>query len=299
VKRVACVGIAVLDLVFRVDALPRAPGKHRAQARREVGGGVAATAAAAIERLGGRARFLGAVGDDATGARIVEDLARRGVDVEGVRRVAGRESPLSLVLVDASGERLIVNHASADLFERAAPLTPGEIGDVDAVLADMRWPGGAIPALEEARRRGRTALLDCDHDPSGRTALLASASHVVFSLPTLARFTGAENASDALRRARAHTDAWLAATDGANGVYWLEDGRLRHLPAFRVEAVDTLGAGDVFHGALALALAEARPLEEALRWASAAAALKCARFGGRDGIPERSEVDALAARSAA
>jgi len=90
----------------------------------------------------------------------------------------------------------------------------------------------------------------------------------------------------------ARTDAWLAVTLGDEGVVWLDDGgAVRTCPAFDVDVADTLGAGDVFHGAFALALAEERPIDEAVRRASAAAALKCTRFGGRAGIPTATEVD--------
>jgi sulfofructose kinase len=291
VKQVTCVGIAVLDLVFRVDSFPETPGKYRASERREVGGGVAATAAATVSSLGGRGVFVGCVGDDAEGERIVADLARYGVGTLCVRRVAGAQSPLSVVLVDAAGERTIVNHSSPGLFDEAAPLTESDLVGADAVLADMRWPSAAVVALDIARRRGLPAVLDCDHDPTDHPDVVAAASHAVFALPTLAAFVGAANPEAALHVASGLTGGIVVATDGGNGVHWLDGDRYRHLPAFRVDVVDTLGAGDVFHGVLALALAEGRPLESALRWASAAAAIKCTRFGGRAGIPARTEVD--------
>ena len=88
---------------------------------------------------------------------------------------------------------------------------------------------------------------------------------------------------------------FLAVTNGPDGVWWLENGRPRHLAAFPIVAVDTLGAGDTFHGAFALALAEGCDLDRAMRFAAAAAALKCTRFGGISGTPTRGEVDAFLA----
>jgi sulfofructose kinase len=288
---VGCVGIAVLDIVLNVPALPTAPGKYRATRRTEVGGGVAANAAATIAALGGDARFFGCLGDDEAGDRIAADLAAWGVAVGGVRRVVGEASPLSAVLVDADGERLIVNHAGAALFTDAAPVQPSELDGVDAVLTDMRWPGGAIPALRGAAAAGKPAIVDCDHDPAAVPGIIEAATHVVFALPTLCRLTGCEEPEDALRAAADHTPAWVAATAGSEGVYWLDSGRVHRGPAFPVNAVDTLGAGDVFHGAFALAVGEGRALPDALRWASAAAAVKCTRFGGREGIPHRNDLD--------
>ena len=94
-----------------------------------------------------------------------------------------------------------------------------------------------------------------------------------------------------LRRARELSPAWLAVTSSAEGVYWLDGDRVRHEPAFAVETVDTLGAGDIFHAAFALALAEGRDERAALRFANAAAALKCTRPGGGAGAPRRHEVE--------
>ncbi len=290
---VTCVGISVWDLVFRVDRFPAAPGKYRARERREVGGGVAANAAVTVAALGGDASLVSCVGDDPTGDRIVGDLVAHGVETRGVRRVADCESPCSAVFVDAAGERWIMNHASADLFDRAPVPTGAEFEDADAVLADMRWPDGAVAAFDAAGRRGVPAVLDCDHDPTGHPEVLKRASHAVFSLPTLAGYVGVDDPALALEAATAITDGMPIATDGSRGVYWWEDGACRHLPALEVEVVDTLGAGDVFHGAFVLALAEARPVADGLAWAGAAAALKCTGFGGRAGIPSRAEVDQL------
>ncbi len=267
---VVCVGIAVLDHVFQVSELPYRPGKHRAIQRRVVGGGVAANAAVTVARFGGRATFLGAVGDDVDGAQIVADLEGHGVGTEGIRCVAGQASPVSAVFVDQAGERLIVNHAGERLFIDAAPVRPEETIRADVVLTDMRWPSGSIAALE-------------------------AASHILFALPTLQRYAGRADIAPALRIAAARTGSWVAATAGDDGVWWLDADTVRHGAADPVDVVDTLAAGDVFHGAFALALAEARPPHLALRWAAAAAALKCTRFGGRDGIPTRKEVEAFVA----
>ncbi len=290
---ITTVGIAVLDVVMTVDHLPTEPGKYRATSTREIGGGVAANAAVAVAALGCDARFVGCVGGDPTGQRIVDGMEASRVDARRVRRVPRAASPLSFVLVDSSGERLIVNHSDPLLFEVGSPPSGDELAGSDAVLVDMRWPKGAIAALSAARLIGIPAIVDCDHDPTHNDgiSILAAASHIVFALPTLTEFTGADNPLEALRGVRSHTDAWVAATAGADGVYWLDDNGLRHMPAFQVDVVDTLGAGDVFHGAFAVALVEGKPTEDALRFASAASAIKCTRSGGRAGTPNRAEVE--------
>lgn len=288
---VVCVGIATLDRIASVARLPYGPGKYRARSRTLVGGGVAANAAVTIARQGGHARFFGVVGDDETGAAICRGLEDEGVDVSAVRVVEDRHSPESDVFIDDMGERLIVNHASDDLFDMAAPIDRHEIGTADAVLVDMRWPVGAIAALDAAESLGVPGIVDCDHDPADAPGVLEAASHVVYALPTLVAMTGEHDPAGALRSAAKRSNAWMATTAGAAGTYWIDDGAQHHEPATEVQAVDTLGAGDVFHGTFALALARGSTLPNAIDRASAAAALKCTRFGGRIGIPTHTELE--------
>ncbi len=291
--RLLCVGFAAHDFVFSVARMPVEATKHRATAFRSIGGGNAATAAVAAARLGGAVALLTRLGEDDIGALMLAEFAREGVDASGSQRFAGATSPVSAVLVDAAGERMIVNHV-----DPALPASPDWLpalpDDVDAVLGDVRWPEGSARLMAQAKARGLPAVLDGDL-PGCDAALLASANLVAFSAPGLARTTGCAGIEAGLRKAATMTDAMVMATAGAEGVFWLEGDRLVHLPAFAVAAVDTLGAGDVFHGALALALGEGQALADAARFASAAAAIKATRFGGRAGAPTRSEVAGLLA----
>ncbi|NNC92206.1 MAG: sugar kinase, partial [Acidimicrobiia bacterium] len=149
-------------------------------------------------------------------------------------------------------------------------------------------------ALAAAAEAGIPSVFDFDRPmEDGGRGLLALASHVVFSEAALAATGATSDPGDGLLAIREHTDAFLAVTTGAGGAWWLEGSGVRNQPAFPVEVVDTVGAGDVFHGALALALAEHQPEPAAIRFATAAAALKCSRPGGRAGSPTRAEVDAL------
>ena len=292
---VTCVGLAVVDHVFTVDAPPPGPGKHFADGYRQVGGGPAATAAVTVARLGGEARFVGHVGADPAGEWILADLAREGVDVSKCRMTADHGSPVSAVFVDGEGERTIVNHTAVDMFTGDDRVGTEDVAGSDVVLADVRWPVGAAGALRSAAEVGVPGVLDYDQSPVDVSHLAPLASHVVFGEPALVGLAGTDDAEAALQAIAATTDAFVAVTRGGHGVSWLEDGSFRHDPGFEVEVVDTLGAGDVFHGALALAIGEGRDDGDALRFASAAAALKCSRPGGGDGIPMRADVEDLMA----
>lgn len=276
-------GIAVVDYVFQMETLPQSAEKHRANAMEVVGGGCAANAAVAIARLGGKAQLMTRLGDDATGHLIRADLEAEGVDLAPSVIASEGRSAVSSVMVDATGERMIVNFPGSGLAE-TAPVPPLP----EAVLADTRWPEAALAVLNAAREAGVAAVLDAEAPVQPQVA--EAATHVVFSAQGLMDFTGAATLEEGLRMARAQLPGWVAVTDGARGMAYLEDGIVHWLKGYDVEVVDTLGAGDVWHGAFALGLAEGLDELSAARHAHAAAALKCTAFGGRNATPTRAQV---------
>lgn len=287
---VFCLGIATLDYVYGVEHLPTRGEKYRARDLAVVGGGCAGNASAAIARLGGRSWLATRLADDLTGDRIVADLAGEGVDTGFARRVAGLRSPVSAILVDADGERMVVSYSDPAMPEEPDWLPTALPAGAHAVLADTRWGEGTLAALGLARAAGIPGVLDGDRRPP-HPDILAAASHVAFSAQALSEVAGEENPREGLAKLAQEADNWLAVTLGREGVLFIENGAVAHIPAFAVEVVDTLGAGDVWHGAFALALAERKSEREAIRFASAVAAIKCTRFGGRAGSPRRDEVE--------
>lgn len=278
--QVLVVGSAVLDFVYQMDVLPNVAEKYKANTMEVVGGGCAANAAVAISRLGGQARLLARFGDDYICDIVKSDLANEGVDLSLLDISEGR-SAVSSVYVDASGERQIMAFRGSGLSE-----TPAAIGSIsDVVLADTRWPEAARMAF--ASTTGATVL---DGEAPVPSDLAQAASHVVFSEQGLMDFAGVGPIADALLTVAKSLPGWVAVTRGGDGVMWVADGEIRQMPAFHVEVRDTLGAGDVWHGAFALMLAEGRTEEEAVRVASAAAALKC-KGTGREAAPSRKEIN--------
>lgn len=286
-----CVGHAVQDFVFSVSEIPTTAAKHRATAFASVGGGPAATAAVCIARLGGTALLAARVGDDAIADLIRAELEGYGVDCGHLRRMPGCGSSLSAVFVDQRGERLIVNHLDPKLPTMADWLPSPTVLGCSAVLADTRWPEGALAALAKARDADLPAVLDADQPIPSDGRLLDTATHVAFSQDALADYTGEADPVRGLRAAGLSN--WCCVTVGVHGVHVLENGVHMHVPGHPVPVVDTLGAGDVWHGAFALALAEGQPEMAAVRFASAAAALKVQRAGGRRGAPDRPELDRI------
>jgi sulfofructose kinase len=187
---------------------------------------------------------------------------------------------------------MIVNYQDRSLDRSTQWMDAIPFAHYGALLADVRWPEGALAALDAARRNGIPTVLDADVSPDDIRPLVERADHVVFSEPGLARMTGHDDLQQGLRAAQAVTAGKVYVTAGAQGCFWLEGDQWQHEPATPVDVVDTTGAGDLFHGAMLVALAEAMPPRAAVRFACRVAALKCTRLGGRAGIPTRAEVDA-------
>ncbi len=290
--RVLCIGIAVLDYVYAVDDLPRTAEKFRAKAMTAVGGGSAANAAVAVARLGGEAVLAARLGEDAVGQEIVSGLEAEKVSCALVRTFAHVRSPQSSVFVDARGERMSVSYVDSGLPPSPEWLPLSIPRGVDAVLGDTRWEEGAAHMFELARRIGAPSVFDADRAPT-HPDVLKTATHVAFGAQGLRDMTGHADPVEGLKAVRGQVAGWLAVTVGPEGVLYYEGDRVVHAPGFKVKAVDTLAAGDVWHGAFALALAQQWVEREAVQFASAVAALKCTRFGGRDGIPTRADVDAF------
>ena len=293
--RILCVGALTMDTIFRLDRLPEGPGKVIPLDAVEVAEGMAAAQAASIVRLGGKAALWASAGDDATGDRLVQQISGEGVDCSRVRRVAGSRSGFSSIFMDRTGSTMIVPRYDPTLM--AAPDAASDLDGIDAVMTDVRWPGAAALALAAAKAAGIPAILDADMAAREvLDGLLPLASHVVASESAAKLVTGAETAEQAAGWLAVAHAGFVAVTAGADGCWWKEGGGIRHSPAPRIEAIDTLAAGDVFHAGFAVGLLEGWPMRNVIAFASAAAAIKCTRFGGRLGAPSRTEVEAFLVR---
>ncbi|MEL6582718.1 MAG: PfkB family carbohydrate kinase [Pseudomonadota bacterium] len=280
-------GQSVLDFIFYLDEHPSKPEKYRAKGAQIIGGGCAGNAAVAVARLGGGAHLCGRVGADDIGMLITDGLRAEGVDITNIAQIEGGRSSYSSICIDAEGERQIINVRGADLGDDTSSWTlPPRI---DAALGDTRWKAGCLAALNIARERGLPGVLDGEAPIPDDLA--KAASHVVFSVQGICSFAGVDDPLKALAVAHEKIPGWVAVTDGPKGVFHYDGEEVVHTPGHMVNVVDTLGAGDVWHGAFALALAEGQEEKAAIRFASATAALKCTKKGGRAGTPSRDEVE--------
>jgi sugar/nucleoside kinase (ribokinase family) len=292
---ILCAGGAVQDFIMQVDRFPEPGGKKEASAFVNTIGGQSGNTALAVARLGGNAHYAGPIGgaDDDTANRALEMLEREGVDCGGAVRVPGGVCSVSLIMIDATGEKLISSRRGHGLRGIVPPDPARAVATVDAVLLDNRYPDFVIPIAKAAAARGIPRVLDIDYGEAAADPTMPFCDYVIASAESARAITGVADLGAALMTLGRGYDGFLAVTDGPAGVMWRDGGAAHHLPAFPVTAIDTLGAGDIFHAGFAVRLAETGDAVEAMRFGSAAAALKCAHFGGADGTPRRAAVDAF------
>ena len=289
---VICVGgSATIDQIFLVDEVKLPSVKITATDFVETGGGMGANAAVAVQRLGGRASYWGRVGDDETGDQVIALLKHEGVDVSTLLRLSGFRTKIATILIDSRGERLVVSVQPQGYPPDASWLPVERVADADAVLADTRWPAGAQRLFDAAAMAGKPSVFDGDAgDPQQVRDTARLATHPFLSQSMLQSLQMGEP-EQALPKFFGGRNVVCGVTLGAAGVMWFDGKHVSSAPSPSVKAVDTLAAGDTWHGAFALALAERKELTAAIDFATAVAAMKCTRFGGRAGIPKRDQFE--------
>jgi ribokinase len=299
--RVLVVGSANVDFAVAARRLPR-PGETVTGGTLLVShGGKGANQAVAARRLGAEVRFLACVGDDAPGRDIRAALDREGIGVTGVRTTDRAATGTALILVDAEGRNAIAVAPGANC-ELTVGMVQRHVDDLawaDVVMCQLETPLATVAwVLGEARRRGRLTLLNPAPVRDEARDLLALADYLTPNETEAERLSGVAvrdpgAAAEAGRALRALGATTVIVTLGAQGAVACTPDGLVRAPALPVTVVDTTAAGDAFSASLALALGEKRPLGDALRFASAAAALACTRRGAQPSLPRRDEVEHL------
>ena len=291
-SRLVCLGIVVKDLVFRVPHIPSTPQKLTSTSLRTQFGGMAATAAAAAAALGGEVELWARIGGDETGQEIERALRRRGV-VPRLHVTSGSQSPVSAVIVDDAGERMLAVH-TGNLDPSVDWLPLDLLSGVGAVHADYRWVEGSRALFQAARARGIPRVLDADAgNPAALRELVPLANHAIFSERGLADYAAGVPIEEALRQVASASGTVAGVTLGERGSVFFHAGQLQAFAAPRITPVNTNGAGDVFHGAYALALTRGLDWAQAVRYATATASLKCTRDHDWDLLPGHADVMAF------
>lgn len=294
-QRIAVFGSANMDLVVTVARAPERGETVTGRGYRTVPGGKGANQAIAAARAGGSVAMIGAVGDDDFGGELRETLRAAGVDTAGLRTVAGRSGTAHIVVDDAGGNAIVVVPAANAELTGLAPGDEQRVAGAAALLLQLETPqSGVLAAAAGARDAGVPVVLTPAPVAPLPEALLGLVDLLVPNEHEAAALTGDDD-PEAAAAALLDRVPEVVITLGGQGCLYAARGRTPlRVPAIPVPAVDTTAAGDTFCGALAVARAEARPMPDALRWASAAAALSVGRPGASSSMPTRPEINAKA-----
>jgi sulfofructose kinase len=290
-------GANSVDVVHVVPAFPRPEGWHsKMRVRRQfvTCGGQTATAMAACVRFGLRALYVGAIGDDENGRRILAELPRHGLDPAALVPRAGRNQSAVIIIDEETGERAVLWDRDETVSLRAGDVPLEAVAASRLLHVDDVDQEAAIEAARHARRLGIPVTSDLDRMTNRTEELVLSVSCAIFAEGLPEQLTGERDHERALRRLRQKHQGLLVVTVGRDGAVALEGDRFVVSPGFTVEAADTTGAGDVFRAGFIYGLLQGWPLERTLRLANAAAALSCTRLGAMAGIPALDETLALA-----
>lgn len=276
-----------IDLVLNFEKFPQPNGFSLVQQSSWQGGGKVATGLVAAARLGAKGAILGTVGDDLYGRFIQKDFAVHGVDTAGLLVRQGASSSMATVLSDAeSCGRCIAWQPGT-----APVLSIEEIPKPYFTDTKYFFIAGTSPLALECARRARAAgakvLVDLDHEMDNVEECLATTDILVASEFVYERLCPGVPPQEACQALAAKGPQIAVFTFGEKGCAGFGPEGGFHLPAYNVRAVDTVGAGDVFHGAFVAGLLQGKSAQETARFASAVSAIKCTRIGGRAGIPNR------------
>jgi sulfofructose kinase len=291
-------GMLTWDAIALVDTFPDPDSRQVARDLVHAGGGPAATAAVAASRLGVRAAIIGSVGADDEGDRVRASLRDEGVDVSGVRVVPRQRSGASVVVADAArGTRAIATRPVPPLtIDEAAAAV---LGQAEWVHVDHHGWGPVREHLARVAPDRRPRLSVDGGNPIDRLVLDGVDLYVPTVKALSARY-GELDIDDLLGAALADGAHMVVATDGARGSFAMTaDGTRYSAPGLVIDVVSTLGAGDVFHGALLAALHGGMPVPRSLRYANVAAALSCRGVDGRSAIPTSADVESVLAAQTA
>jgi sulfofructose kinase len=293
------VGLNATDTVVIVPNFPAYAGKIAFQEEMICPGGQMASALVACARLGLRAKYIGAIGDDERGRIQRESLLGTGINLDHVQTRKNCPNQTAYIIIDRStGERTVFWNRSECLRIDPDQITPEQITCARLLHIDGHDTAAVERAASIARRHGIPVTVDVDTMYQGFDRVLRNVDYLVASSEFPAAWTGVNDPFRALEAIQNEYGMKVAAmTLGAHGSLAREDGTFYYSPAFVVNCVDTTGAGDVFHGAFCYAVLQGMPMRDALEFSNAMAALNCTALGARGGIRGLAEIRALLAKA--
>ncbi len=283
-------GLNSVDFLTVLPQFPELNSKMRIRQFVKQGGGQVATAMVALARWGIRTKYIGKFGGDELGSFSLDSIRQEGVDVSSVRIEPEATNQFAVILVDGiSGERTILWDRDDRLMYREGELRKEEVCSGKILHLDGHDIQAAIQCARWAKEEGIYTVIDIDKVEPLSGELIKEIDFVITSsrFPTL--MTGIEDRKEALHELQRFTSGFLCSTLGHEGAMALVNGEILSVEGFKIKAVDTTGAGDVFHAGFIYGLLQNWEVTEILRFANSVAALKCLDLGGRKGIPTLEE----------
>ena len=304
--KIVVVGSSNTDLVMKLPRLPRPGETIIGGSFSMAAGGKGANQAVAASRAGGDVSFIAKVGNDVFGSKTIEGFKNDGLDAQFVDIVPETASGIGLIFVDRNGENCIgvASGANHELMPADVEKAGGVIASADILLLQLEIPLTTVEAaVRIASKAGVRVLLNPAPAQPLNPAFLKQISVITPNENEVEILTGIRISDDASVTAAAsklRTQQIPAGviTLGARGAFLSDEGKAEFVASFRVESVDSTAAGDVFSGALAVALGERASLSDAVRFACAAAALSVTRLGAQPSAPRREEITTFLTREA-
>ncbi len=279
-------GLNSIDHLCVVARHPRLDSKQQIATYDVQPGGQVPTALVALQRWGLRTAYVGSFGDDVGGVLSRSSLAIEGIDIANTVVRPNTQQQVSVILIDEiSGERAVLWQRIDELVLRRHEVRGEAVVGGRVLLMDAVDLPAAIDAARAAKAAGVLTVLDTDVPAPGIEELLPLTDVLIVAAEFPARLTGKSDLRAALRAAAKLGPWFVGVTLGPGGALAYVDGKFHYVPAYRVPVVDSTGAGDIFHAGAIYGLLQDWPAPDTLRFAAAAAALKCERLGGRPGIP--------------
>ena len=290
-------GIVAVDDFLTVENYPPPDTKTPVLSKIRQGGGLTGTTLVAASRLGANCAYGGVLGGDSLSTWTIEELEREGVDCEPVIHQSGAQPFHSVIIVDQTDKTRTIFYSDADVIPRPLEsIDESLIGQTRLLFIDHLGVDNMLYAAGIAKEMGIPTIADIELGEHPRTdALMAHIDHLILSSSFAAKFTGKNGPDQAVEHlATQARRTCTIVTAGDQGCWYAcgaAAGDIRHIPAYTVQVVDTTGCGDVFHGAYAAGITWGWSISRCIRFASAAAAIKATKTGGRAGIPDRATVE--------
>ena len=285
-------GLNSVDLIGVVPEFPTLNSKMKLLQFSKQGGGQVATALVALSRWGVRTKYIGKVGGDELGSFSLDTIREEGVDISSVTIEPYANNQFAMILVDGvSGERTILWNRDERLMYREGELKKNDICSGKILHLDGHDIRAAIRSAQWAKKEGIPTVIDIDKVEPLTGKLIGQIDFVITSSRFSTLMTGILDREKALVELQRQTSGFLCSTLGHEGAMALVNGEILYVKGFKIKAVDTTGAGDVFHAGFIYGLLQNWEVVEILRFANAVAALKCLDLGGRKGIPTLEEVE--------